>query len=115
MKKDRRIYLRHLIECVARIKMYTTHGKEIFLSDIKTQDAVIRNVEVIGQVVRDLGIEDLAARYPDTSWRAIAGTRNFLAHQYLGVDLELIWNIVVGDLPLLEQQVAALLAEADTK
>ena len=48
MKKDRRIYLRHLIECVARIKMYTTHGKEIFLSDIKTQDAVIRNVEVIG-------------------------------------------------------------------
>ena len=95
--------------------MYTTSGKKIFLRDIKTQDAVIRNIEIIGQVVRDLGIEDLAAQYPETPWRAIAGTRNFLAHQYLGVDPELIWNIVVGDLPLLEQQIAALLAETETQ
>lgn len=115
MKKDRAVYLKHLGGCIARIKLYTDAGKEHFLNDLKTQDAVIRNIEIIGQVVRDLGIDDLATRYPETPWRAIAGTRNFLAHQYLGVDPVLIWNIVAGDLPLLEQQLASLLAEIETR
>ena len=66
VKKDRRIYLRHLAECIIRIKTYTVAGRETFLADLKTQDAVIRNVEIIGQVVRDLGIEDLVTRYPET-------------------------------------------------
>ena len=80
------------------------------MRDLKTQDAVIRNLEIIGQVVRDLGVEDLATHYPETPWRAIAGTRNFLAHQYLGVDPILIWNIIEGDIPALEQQISSLLA-----
>lgn len=58
------------------------------------------------QLARDrLGTESLAASHPDTPWPQIAATRNFLAHQYLGVDLVLVWNIVERDLPSLEKQI----------
>lgn len=89
----------------------TSEGSKAFFSDRKTQDAVIRNLEIIGQVVRDLGPETLAARRPEISWIRIAGARNILAHQYLGVDLSLIWNIVEHDLTALEAAVAGLLEE----
>ena len=80
-------------------------GKEAFFRDRKTQDAVIRNLEVIGQAVKELGTDSLTASHPETPWPQIAATRNFLAHQYLGVDLTLIWNIVEQHLPQMEQQI----------
>lgn len=80
-------------------------GKESFFQDRKTQDAVIRNLEVIGQAVKDLGADRLTSSHPETPWAQIAAARNFLAHQYLGVDLTLIWNIVEQHLPQLEQQI----------
>jgi len=83
-------------------------GKEAFLQDHKTQDAVIRNLEVIGQAVKDLGTDSLTSSHPETPWTQIAATRNFLAHQYLGVDLMLIWNIVEQHLPQMEQKIIAI-------
>ena len=68
----------------------------------RTQDAVIRNLEIVGQIVRDLGPESLADHRPEVPWARIAGARNILAHQYLGVDLSLVWNIVERDLTALE-------------
>ena len=53
MRKDKSIYVRHIYDCLARIKEYVQDGKEVFLKDRKTQDAVIRNLEVIGQAVKD--------------------------------------------------------------
>lgn len=73
--------------------------------DRKTQDAVIRNLEIVGQIVRNLGPDSLAEQRPEVPWARIAGTRNILAHQYLGVDLSLIWNIVERELSPLEQAV----------
>jgi uncharacterized protein with HEPN domain len=107
--KDRRVFLQHIAECLARIREYTAEGCDVFLSDHKTQDAVIRNLEIVGQIVRDLGPETLAALRPEVPWVRIAGARNVLAHQYLGVDLPLIWNIVERDLTALEAAVAGLL------
>lgn len=109
--KDRRVFLQHVAECLARIREYTAEGNEAFLSDRKTQDAVIRNLEVVGQIVRDLGPETLASRRPEVPWIKIAGARNILAHQYLGVDLSLVWNIVDRELAALEAAVAGLLEE----
>ncbi|MFZ0105867.1 MAG: HepT-like ribonuclease domain-containing protein [Thiobacillus sp.] len=77
-------------------------GREAFFKDHKTQDAVIRNLEVIGQAVRDLGTDRLSDEQPAIPWSQIAGARNVLAHQYLGVDLTLVWNIVERDLPTLK-------------
>jgi len=100
--KDRLVLLRHLADCLQRIRDYTADGHEQFLSDRKTQDAVIRNLEIVGQIVRDLGPEYLAGQRPEVPWTRIAGARNILAHQYLGVDLALVWNIVERDLTALE-------------
>jgi uncharacterized protein with HEPN domain len=106
--KNRSIYIRHIYDCICWIKEYVLEGKEAFFQDRKTQDAVIRNFEVIGQAVKDLGVDSLNSSHPETPWPQIAATRNFLAHQYLGVDMKLIWNIVEQHLPQLEQQIIAI-------
>lgn len=105
MTKDRSVYIRHIYDCICWVSEYVQGGKEEFFRDRKTQDAVIRNLEVIGQAVKDLGTESLVSSHPDTPWTQIAATRNFLAHQYLGVDLALIWNIVERHLPHLKEQI----------
>ncbi|HUX63626.1 DUF86 domain-containing protein [Sulfuricella sp.] len=108
MTKDRSVYIRHIYDCIGWIKEYVQAGKEAFFQDRKTQDAVIRNLEVIGQAVKDLGTDSLISSHPETPWPQIAATRNFLAHQYLGVDLTLIWNIVEQHLPQMEQQIISI-------
>ena len=110
MSKDHTVYIRHIYDCIAWTKEYVQAGEEAFFADRKTQDAVIRNLEVIGQAVKDFGTENLAESHPDAPWQQIAATRNFLAHQYLGVDLKLIWNIVEQHLPKLEQQIIEIAA-----
>ena len=94
--KDPLVFLRHLADCLQRIREYTAEGREQFMLDRKTQDAVIRNLEIVGQIVRDLDPANLASQKPEIPWNKIAGIRNVLAHQYLGVDLSLVWNIVLG-------------------
>ncbi len=103
MTKDRSVYIRHIYDCIGWINEYVQAGKDEFFHDRKTQDAVIRNLEVIGQAVKDMGTDSLISSHPDTPWPQIAATRNFLAHQYLGVDLGLIWNIVEQHLPKLKE------------
>lgn len=103
--------LRHVQLCLERIADYSQGGADEFLSDSKTQDAVVRNLEIIGQAVRDHGIESLAAAAPEIPWKQIAGLRNVLAHQYLGVDLRLVWNIVDKELPRLRSAVTRLLSK----
>jgi len=75
-----------------------------FSATSRTQDAVIRNIEVIGQAVKDFGTEDLTAAYGDTPWDQVAGMRNILAHQYLGVDIRLTWDVVEKDLSELKRK-----------
>ena len=110
--KDRSIYIQHIWDCMGWIQSYIAEGKEAFLTDHKTQDAVIRNIEIIGQAVKDLGVETLAPVCATIPWRQIADTRNFLAHQYLGVDIALVWNILEHDLPQL-QICIAMIAKAE--
>ncbi len=71
---------------------------------------MIRNLEIVGQIVRDPGPDSLAEQRPEVPWARIGGTRNIPAHQYLGVDLSLIWNIVERELAPLEQAVQHFLA-----
>lgn len=85
MTRDPLVYLCHMQLCIERIALYTEEGRDAFFADAKTQDAVIRNLEIIGQAARDLGVERLAAAQPALPWSSIAGLRNVLAHQYLGV------------------------------
>jgi uncharacterized protein with HEPN domain len=109
VSRDPTVLLRHIRLCLDRIADYARDGQAEFMSDPKTQDAIIRNLEIIGQAVRDYGIEQLEAAAPALPWQRIAGLRNVLAHQYLGVDLRLVWNIVEKELPKLGETVSRLL------
>jgi len=108
MSKDPRVYLAHIMECIQKIERFTQGGKERFLEDELVQDAVLRNFEVIGEAAKRLD-EVYRASHPEIPWRAIAGLRDVLIHQYEGVELERVWAIVEKDLPGLKQSIAGLL------
>lgn len=105
--KDESAYLQHAIEAIDAITSYTTDGEQAFFSDAKTQDAVIRNIEVIGQAAKGIS-EQTRAREPDVPWRQIAGMRDKLIHEYFGVDLALVWDVVSRDLPDLRPRLQRL-------
>ncbi|VXD15515.1 conserved hypothetical protein [Planktothrix serta PCC 8927] len=99
--KENRIYLIHIRDCLQRIKSYTATGKDGFYEQTMIQDAVMRNLEVMCESIRLLP-DEWKASEPNTPWHRIVGFRNRLAHEYLGIDLEVIWDIVENYLPGLE-------------
>ena len=106
------LYLDHILEAAGRIEEYTTEGRDTFLTDRRTQDAVLRNFEIIGEATKRLSqaTRDLV---PEVPWRQVAGLRDVLIHRYETVDLETVWEIVERDVPVLRQAVAALLEDAE--
>ncbi|MBI4870811.1 MAG: DUF86 domain-containing protein [Candidatus Riflebacteria bacterium] len=83
---------------------------EVFCDDRKTVDAVVRNLEIIGEAVKGLP-DDVRQRAPNIDWRRIAGLRDILIHQYFGVDLEIVWQVLHTKLPPLEAGVRAMLGK----
>ena len=108
--KDPAVYLRHIRDAIARIGKYTAQGRNAFFEDSMVQDAVIRNLEVIGEAVRSLPPE-LKRRHPKIPWRSITALRNVLIHEYFGVDLEIVWRVVQRRIPALKRHVGAMLAD----
>jgi uncharacterized protein with HEPN domain len=98
----------HIRDALTRVFDYTRDGHGDFLTDPRTQDAVLRKLEIIGEAVKHLSAE-LRAENNDIPWRQIAGMRDMLIHDYFGVDLELVWNVVERDLPALKLRVDELL------
>jgi uncharacterized protein with HEPN domain len=105
--RDERTYLLHAIAAIDAILGYTADGREVFFADGKTQDAVIRNIEIIGQAVKGIS-DDTRALVPDIPWRQIAGMRDKLIHEYFGVDIALVWDVVEHELPTLRPQLEGL-------
>lgn len=106
-------YLDHIVRAIERIKRYTAEiGEAAFLKDELVQDAVIRNIEVIGEAARNIDRHHpkFAALHSDVPWQEIYLMRNRVAHGYFSVDLEIVWKTVKRDIPELEQQVAQVRA-----
>lgn len=82
---------------------YTRDGQGAFLADSKTQDAVIRNLEIIGEAVKNIS-GDLKSVYPDIPWQRIAGMRDRMIHEYFGVNLQIVWERVEQDVPELSKR-----------
>lgn len=110
--KDEKLYLVHMIECGKRIMSYTQLGRDSFLRDTKTQDAVVRNFEIIGEAAKRVS-EATRNRAPNIPWGRVAGFRDVLIHQYEGVDLKEVWKRVEQDLPILLSGLRALLSEME--
>jgi uncharacterized protein with HEPN domain len=105
--RDERVYLLHAIDSIDAIRSYTADGRDAFFADQKTQDAVIRNIEIIGQAVKGVS-EETRALEPGVPWRQIAGMRDKLIHEYFGVDLALVWDVVESELPTLRPRLEEL-------
>ena len=109
MTRDR-LYLAHIADSIERIRRYTTGGRAAFLDDQMIQDAVLRNLQVLGESAR-LVSEETRNRAPDIAWTAIAGFRNVLVHEYLTVNVDHVWMVVERDVPALRDAVQRLLGE----
>lgn len=107
MKNDR-VYLLHIRDALQRVANYTGGGRAEFFGDARTQDAVVRNLEIVGEAAKSLSTE-VRARAPNVPWKVIAGMRDKLIHEYFGVNLEIVWQVVERDVPLLRGEIERLL------
>ena len=109
MKKDDCVYLHHIIDAFLQIEHYTDGVTyEEFLSNRLLQDGVIRQLEVMGEAARNLS-EDLRNEYPIIPWRQMISLRNRMIHAYFNVNLQIIWEIIQGDIPNLKQETMHML------
>lgn len=103
-KRDPDLLMQDMLGAARKIELYIAGmERKAFFSDEKTVDAVVRNLEVLGEAARQLP-DDFTSRNPSVPWNKIAGLRNRIVHDYFGLDLEIIWQIIRYDLPLLKAQ-----------
>jgi uncharacterized protein with HEPN domain len=109
MPRDSSVYLEDILTAAERIASYVEgYTRERFGDDPKTVDAVVRNLEIIGEAVKQVPAA-IRERAPDIEWTKIAGLRDVLIHAYFGVDLDIVWDVVTNKVPGLAYQVRALL------
>jgi len=109
MTKENKVFLWHILDCIGRIENYLQDFDYVkFQNDLKTIDAVVRNVEVIGEAAGNL-TRDFRSKNPQIEWRKIITTRNRIIHGYASVDLEIIWNITQRDLGNLKTGIEKIL------
>ena len=103
--KDDQLYLIHISECIERIESYVRGiDKEDFMASSLVQDAVIRNLQTMAESTQRLS-ERLKQKQNKINWYKIAGFRNILVHDYLGVDVEKVWNIIENEIPNLKEAI----------
>lgn len=107
--RDYKLYLDDIIEAIKRIEKYTKDlAVEKFKKDDLIIDGVVRNLEIIGEAVKNIPA-NVKDKYSEIEWKKIAGLRDILAHEYFGVDLEILWDIVENKLPALKKEIFRLL------
>ncbi len=103
-----RTYLEQILVSISRIESYASGGADVFFESTLLQDGIVHNLELIGASVKELPADMLDA-FPNIPWSSIARMRDYLAHHYLNVDLEIVWEVVRQDLPPLKDAVEDVL------
>lgn len=115
MSRDHRQFLNDILDCCEAVATWCRGmDKSALFSDRKTRDAVLRNIELIGEAARHIP-EEWKATQPAVPWSNIVGTRNFLAHVYFNVDPDIVWNIVTVELPRLKAAVMQIISNLDER
>ena len=108
MSRDSSLYLEDILESCGKIERFTEQlSFDQFLEDEKTYDAVVRNLEIIGEAAKNIP-EDVRLRYPDIEWRKIAGLRDIIAHEYFGIDDDILWDIIQNKIRSLQSGVRSV-------
>jgi uncharacterized protein with HEPN domain len=105
MNRDIKLYIQDIWESILAIEEYTRNlTEDEFYSKRQAQDAVVRRMEIIGEAAKNVD-DEFRGKYPEIPWRKVAGTRDIVAHEYFGVRLDRIWDIVKDDLPDLKRKI----------
>ena len=110
-KRDTLVYIEDVLESFDKILRYTENltEKEFEANDEK-QDAVIRRIEIVGEAIKSVP-DDIRLQYPRVPWRAMAGMRDILIHQYFGVSIANVWKVVTSDIPKLKEEIEKVKTE----
>jgi uncharacterized protein with HEPN domain len=111
--KDQRQYCLDILRRIAQIERFTSEGEQAFMADDRTQEAVVRCFEVVGEAIKRLDT-NLTAQHPDFPWRSYAGFRDVLIHQYDSIQLSKVWEAVRDDLIPLKQVITSILDKLST-
>ncbi len=108
------VYLRHILDAVSKIETYVAVGRDRFMAESQWHDAAIRQLEIIGEAAKKLSTE-LRSAHPETPWRRISGMRDVLIHDYIGVDLNAVWEVTQKDIHALKKTVEKILHAGSDK
>jgi len=114
--KDKNLFrIEHIRDCIEKIEYLARmlHTQDNFETKWIEQDAIIRNLEIIGEATINIS-DDLKQKYPDVLWKEIRGMRNIVTHQYFGIELSEIWNTVINDIPLLKEQIQKIIEDLES-
>jgi uncharacterized protein with HEPN domain len=112
--KGDQLYLKHILDAIDKVDTYIAVGHEVFIASSHWQDAVIRQLEIIGEATKRLS-KQFCSLHSDVPWRRIAGLRDVLIHDYMGVDINAVWEITRKNLPPLRLRIESILRELESK
>ena len=105
------VFLEHILDSIDAIELFSKNiTKNKLESNRLKRSAIVREIEIIGEAVKNIS-PNLKKRYKEIEWKAIVGTRDKMIHHYFGVDLNIVWNIIKKDIPILKKQIEIIKKE----
>ena len=102
--------LQDILEAIERLEKYAVQGRRVFEQQELIQTWIIHHLQIVGEAARAIS-QNLKEQYPDISWRDAADLRNLVVHEYFRINIDIIWDIVENDIPILKEQIQTILQE----
>lgn len=106
--KDDKVYLHHILDAAEKIEEYVSTGNDDFMNKTYLQDAVVRQLEIIGEATKRVS-DEFRLKHTKIPWRRMAGLRDVLIHDYMGVDIDAVWQVTQRDIPELKKYIRKIL------